>query len=113
MMEQMLLWEDLRRQLKALEKLWTRPWANWLRRLIFFKIYTHRQESHVIFQIEVSLAVLWEGARDNPAQLKARKEIIDLVQTVQEQIQLWSQADKMKQDIAKLADTDAMDVEED
>jgi hypothetical protein len=45
--------------------------------------------------------------------LKARKEVIDLVQIVQEQIQLWTQADKMKQDIAKLAVTDAMDVEED
>jgi len=64
-------------------------------------------------KIEVSLAVLWEGARDNPAQLKARKEVIDLVQTVQEQIQLWTQADKMKQSIAKLAAADAMDVEED
>lgn len=32
---------------------------------------------------------------------------------MQEQIQLWSQADKMKQDLAKLTATDAMDVEED
>ncbi|KAF8812373.1 hypothetical protein BYT27DRAFT_7087741 [Phlegmacium glaucopus] len=60
-------------------------------------------------KIEVSLAVLWEGSRDNPAQLKARKEVIDLVQTVQEQIQLWTQADKMKQNTAKLAATSAME----
>lgn len=59
--------------------------------------------------MEVSLAVLWEGACDDPAQLKARKEIIDLVQTVQEQIRLWMQADKMKQDIARLAATDIME----
>jgi len=64
-------------------------------------------------KIEVSLSVLWEGTRDNPAQLKARKEIIDLVRTVQEQIRLWTQADKMKQDITRLATTDIMDVEED
>lgn len=69
--------------------------------------------SQVIIQIEVNLAVLWEGASDNPAQLKARKEIIDLVQTVQEQIQLWTQADQMKQDIARLAATDTVDMEED
>lgn len=67
----------------------------------------------LFIQIEVSLAVLWEGARDNPAQLKARKEVIDVVQTVQEQIQLWTQADKIKQNMAKLAARDAMDVEED
>ncbi|KAJ3510297.1 hypothetical protein NLJ89_g4757 [Agrocybe chaxingu] len=48
-------------------------------------------------KIEVSLAVLWEGARDNPAQLRARKEIIDIVQTIMEQIKYWMDADKMKQ----------------
>jgi hypothetical protein len=35
------------------------------------------------------------------------------VQTVQKQIQLWTQADKMKQNLAKLAASDAMDVQED
>jgi len=60
-------------------------------------------------KIEVSLAVLWEGSRDNPAQLKARKDVIDLVQTVQEEIQLWTQADKMKQNVARLPATSAMD----
>jgi hypothetical protein len=83
-----------------------------LRRFVFLRFILNSR-SHVINQIEVSLAVLWEGARDNPAQLKARKEVIDLVQTVQEQIQLWTQADKMKQNLAKVTATDAMDVEED
>ena len=64
----------------------------------------------LLFQVEVSLAVLWEGARDNPAQLKARKEVVDIVQSVQEQIRLWTQADKMKQDIVKLPATDAMEI---
>ena len=109
----MLLWKDLRRQLKALEKRWTRPWANLLKRFVLGFISNTRNLTIFIIQIEVSLAVLWEGARDNPAQLRARKEVIDLVQTVQKQIQLWTQADKMKQNIAKLAATDTMDVEED
>jgi hypothetical protein len=52
-------------------------------------------------QIEVSLAVLWEGARDNPAQLRARKAVIDMVQTIQGQVKFWSEADKMKQQVAK------------
>lgn len=52
------------------------------------------------FQIEVSLAVLWEGARDNLAQVRARKVVIDLVQTIQGQIMFWSEADKMKQQAA-------------
>ena len=80
---------------------------------LFFKIYIYHYESNVIIQIEVSLAVLWEGARDNPTQLRARKEITDLVQIVREQIQVWTQADKIKQNMAKFAATDNMDVDQD
>jgi len=60
-------------------------------------------------KIEVSLAVLWEGARDNPAQLRARKAIIDVVQTIQDQVKLWTEADKMKQEAATHESVDAMD----
>ncbi|KAF8974240.1 hypothetical protein BDZ97DRAFT_1945601 [Flammula alnicola] len=51
-------------------------------------------------KIEVSLAVLWEGARDNPAQLRTRKAIIDIVQIIQNQVKFWTEADKMKQQAA-------------
>lgn len=54
-------------------------------------------------KIEVSLAVLWEGARDNLAQVRARKVVIDMVQTIQGQIMFWSEADKMKQQAANQA----------
>ncbi|KDR83818.1 hypothetical protein GALMADRAFT_236220 [Galerina marginata CBS 339.88] len=60
-------------------------------------------------KIEVSLAVLWEGARDNPAQLRARKAVIDVVETIQDQIKLWTEADKMKQEAARHESADAMD----
>jgi hypothetical protein len=46
------------------------------------------------------LAVLWEGARDNLAQVRARKVVVDMVQTIQGQIMFWSEADKMKQQAA-------------
>lgn len=52
-------------------------------------------------QIEVNLAVLWEGARDSPAQLRARKSVIDVLQTIQEQVKIWIEADKMKQQSLK------------
>ena len=60
-------------------------------------------EVNYFLKIEVSLAVLWEGARDNPAQLRARKTVIDMVQTIQGQLKLWYEADKMKQQAAKEA----------
>jgi len=72
-------------------------WANWLKRYVpnyrrvFLAFHTEYPP-----QIEVSLAVLWEGARDNPAQLKARKDIVDVVGMIHKQIQLWTDADKMK-----------------
>lgn len=43
------------------------------------------------------MAVLWEGARDNPQQLKARAEIIKVVETIQEQIKFWTEAEKLAQ----------------
>jgi hypothetical protein len=43
------------------------------------------------------MAVLWEGARDNPQQLKARAETIKEVEVIQQQIQFWSEAEKIAQ----------------
>jgi hypothetical protein len=51
----------------------------------------------ISFQIEVSMAVLWEGARDNPQQLKARAGTIKEVEVIQQQIQFWSEAEKIAQ----------------
>jgi len=48
-------------------------------------------------KVEVSMAVLWEGARDNPQQLKARAETVKVVETIQQQIQFWSEAAELAQ----------------
>jgi len=45
--------------------------------------------------IEVSLAVLWEGGKDDPAQIKARTQVIDVVTSIQQQISIWVNAEKM------------------
>lgn len=45
----------------------------------------------------MNLAVLWEGARDSPAQLRARQAIIEIVQVIKEQVKIWIEADKIKQ----------------
>jgi len=65
-----------------------------------FQCLSFQSYINCFFQIEVSLAVLWEGARDNLAQVRARKVVIDMVQTIQGQIMFWSEADKMKQQTA-------------
>ncbi|PPR06571.1 hypothetical protein CVT24_001752 [Panaeolus cyanescens] len=64
-------------------------------------------------KVEVSLAVLWEGVRDDPQQLLARQGIIDTVKVVQEQILLWGTADKLKQTAARanVRDANAMEVD--
>jgi len=43
------------------------------------------------------MAVLWEGARDNPQQLRTRTEAIKIVGTIQQQIQFWAEAEKLAQ----------------
>ncbi|KAF9569032.1 hypothetical protein CPC08DRAFT_790765 [Agrocybe pediades] len=48
-------------------------------------------------KVEVSLSVLWEGARDSPAQRRSRANVIDIVGTVQEQIKFWIEADNARQ----------------
>lgn len=50
-----------------------------------------------ILEVEVSLAVLWEGAQYNPQQRKVRAEIIQVVETIQQQIQFWTSAQKIEQ----------------
>jgi hypothetical protein len=43
-------------------------------------------------KIEVSLAVLWEGTRDVPDQIRARLQIIRSVSEVLDQLVMWSKA---------------------
>ncbi|THG94658.1 hypothetical protein EW026_g6853 [Hermanssonia centrifuga] len=47
--------------------------------------------------VEVSVAVLWEGVKDDPAQVKVRTEVISSVAEIIEQIRLWQEAARQKQ----------------
>ncbi|KAH9951754.1 Dynamin family-domain-containing protein [Amylocystis lapponica] len=52
--------------------------------------------SELAEKIEVSIAVLWEGPRDDPSQVKARTEVIVSMSEITEQIHLWMQAEQLK-----------------
>ena len=43
-------------------------------------------------QVEVSVAVLWEGSKDDPEQVRARADAITVVRQIIEQVQLWQSA---------------------
>ncbi|KAJ6614316.1 hypothetical protein B0H10DRAFT_2045676 [Mycena sp. CBHHK59/15] len=47
-------------------------------------------------KIEVNLAVLWEGARDDPAQVKARSEVVKTVSQVLDQLSFLTEAEKAR-----------------
>ncbi|CAL1702209.1 unnamed protein product [Somion occarium] len=43
-------------------------------------------------KIEVSIAVLWEGPRDDPSQVKTRVQVINTMSKIVDQVSLWQQA---------------------
>ncbi|KAF8589963.1 hypothetical protein K439DRAFT_1628171 [Ramaria rubella] len=45
-------------------------------------------------KIEVSMSVLWESPREDPRQMRARRETLETLQTVTGQVSLWSAAEK-------------------
>lgn len=47
-------------------------------------------------QVEVNVGVLWEGPRDDPAQVKTRCDIVSLVTELMGHIDMWSAAEKVK-----------------
>ncbi|KAI0079668.1 hypothetical protein K474DRAFT_1683062 [Panus rudis PR-1116 ss-1] len=49
-------------------------------------------------KVEVSVAVLWEGTRDNPAQVRAREEVIDTMNEIIKQVTLWQEAAQKKKE---------------
>ena len=46
----------------------------------------------------MNLSVLWEGVRDDPAQVRARKSVVDMVSEVQNQLCLWTKAAQLKKE---------------
>ncbi|PBL02484.1 hypothetical protein ARMGADRAFT_1005847 [Armillaria gallica] len=49
-------------------------------------------------KIEVNLAVLWEGAGDDPQQVYARRAIVGEVEKILGQIEMWKDAEKLKKE---------------
>ncbi|EMD41072.1 hypothetical protein CERSUDRAFT_63001 [Gelatoporia subvermispora B] len=47
-------------------------------------------------KMEVALGVLWEGPRDDPAQVKIRAHVVVIMQEIVGQINLWLQAERTK-----------------
>ncbi|EPQ59276.1 hypothetical protein GLOTRDRAFT_136192 [Gloeophyllum trabeum ATCC 11539] len=46
-------------------------------------------------KVEVSLAVLWEGQRDDPAAIRARLELVRKMSDITAQVQLWLDAERI------------------
>ncbi|KAG5641399.1 hypothetical protein DXG03_005335 [Asterophora parasitica] len=62
-------------------------------------------------KIEVNLSILWEGTRDDPAQVKARNDIMIIVEAVLTQAQLWTEAEQARDKRATInTDPDAMEL---
>ncbi|KAL6306643.1 Dynamin family-domain-containing protein [Sparassis latifolia] len=47
-------------------------------------------------KIEVSIAVLWEGPRDDPSQMKVRAQVVATMTEIMEQVQMWVDAGRNK-----------------
>jgi hypothetical protein len=65
-------------------------------------------------KVEVNLSVLWEGMREDPAQIRARKYVVDAVSEIQTQLRFWSlaaQTKKEQDDVAKELALEDGDVE--
>lgn len=51
-------------------------------------------------QIEVSIAVLWEGPRDDPSQVKAREMVVATITEILSQVEFWQQSEQHKRTAA-------------
>lgn len=52
-------------------------------------------------QIEVSVAVLWEGPRDDPAQVRARAEVVADMTRIEEQVEMWTDAERSRREASQ------------
>ncbi|CDO74067.1 hypothetical protein BN946_scf185043.g117 [Trametes cinnabarina] len=52
-------------------------------------------------KIEVSMAVLWEGPRDDPQQTNARTEAVETVSEILRQLELWTEAEKRSHEVKR------------
>ncbi|THH33781.1 hypothetical protein EUX98_g424 [Antrodiella citrinella] len=55
-------------------------------------------------KIEVSVAVLWEGPRDDPTQVKVRTQVVQVMTEIDQQVHNWTQAAIQNAQLKKDAD---------
>ncbi|KAH9943050.1 uncharacterized protein BXZ73DRAFT_40115 [Epithele typhae] len=60
-------------------------------------------------KIEVSIAVLWEGVRDDPEQKRVRAEFVETVNEVLEQVELWKSSENLSQALLTYTNDDMDD----
>ncbi|KAF8897466.1 hypothetical protein BD779DRAFT_1432811 [Infundibulicybe gibba] len=60
-------------------------------------------------QIEVSMSVLWEGARDDPAQVKARQRVVTIVTEIIRQVEFWTTAEATKREASHAVEDTLME----
>ena len=51
---------------------------------------------HLAEKVEVNLAVLWEGPRDDPQQVRVRDEVVGVAESILGQVRLWTDAERVK-----------------
>ncbi|KAI0773956.1 hypothetical protein C8Q74DRAFT_798482 [Fomes fomentarius] len=59
----------------------------------------HASLEELARKVEVSIAVLWEGVRDDPEQVKARAEVVEVVSEVLQQVEFWKGAETISRDM--------------
>lgn len=57
--------------------------------------------------------MLWEGVRDDPSQVRARANVIDVVSEVQQMVKLWLEAAAQRKDAELAAAAAALDFDGD
>ncbi|KAI0829426.1 hypothetical protein BC628DRAFT_1501297 [Trametes gibbosa] len=64
-------------------------------------------------KIEVNMAVLWEGPRDDPKQAQAHAEVVDTVKEILQQVEMWRGAEQLSHVLNAITqhNVDAMGVE--
>lgn len=64
-------------------------------------------------KVEVNLSVLWEGMREDPGQIRARKHVVDAVSEIQRQLGFWTTAAQTKKEQDSVEKELQLDQEED
>jgi hypothetical protein len=63
---------------------------------MMLRSYTHCALICCALQIEVNLAVLWEGPRNDRQQAIVRLEVVEAAGKILDQVQLWAEADQLR-----------------